>query len=183
MQRSDVNKPDADSPQDWRGIHMSRGMKLRLSGLGISIDRDGKVHSPPPDLLISIDLFAYWLEIAMTHLIESQETHRHLLTVWGRGDKQEGGQWLEREFSSSLQCITAAAIAVDAFYAMVRDQVHIPEEVIQAWRNNRTSRPKCAFRGSRPPVPDDSGHRFRAKAAGYRSEATLVFLWISDYGF
>ena len=41
----------------------------------------------------------------------------------------------------------------------------------------------CAFRGSRPPVPDDSGHRFRAKAAGYRSEATLIFLWISDYGF
>jgi hypothetical protein len=33
----------------------------------------------------------------------------------------------------------------------------------------------CAFRGSRPSVPDDSGHRFRMKAAGYRSEATLVF--------
>jgi len=29
--------------------------------------------------------------------------------------------------------------------------------------------------GSRPLIPGDSGHRFRAKTAGHRSEATLVF--------
>ena len=30
--------------------------------------------------------------------------------------------------------------------------------------------------GSRPPVPLEAGHLIRGKAAGYRSEATLVFL-------
>lgn len=137
-----MSESDTDIPQESRGIHISRGMRLRLSGLSISIDRDGNVHSPAPDLSMSIDLFAYWLEIAMAHLIGAEDAHRQLLAVWGRGDDQEGRQWLEREFSTSLQCITAAAIAVDAFYTMVRDHVHIPEKDIQAWRANRTSRPK-----------------------------------------
>jgi hypothetical protein len=30
--------------------------------------------------------------------------------------------------------------------------------------------------GSRPPVPAEAGHPIRSKAAGYRSEATLIFL-------
>jgi hypothetical protein len=30
--------------------------------------------------------------------------------------------------------------------------------------------------GSRPPVPTEAGHPNRMKAAGYRSEATLVFV-------
>jgi hypothetical protein len=30
--------------------------------------------------------------------------------------------------------------------------------------------------GSRPPVPAEAGHLIRSKAAGYRSEATLIFL-------
>jgi hypothetical protein len=30
--------------------------------------------------------------------------------------------------------------------------------------------------GSRPRVPAEAGHLIRSKAAGYRSEATLVFL-------
>jgi hypothetical protein len=29
--------------------------------------------------------------------------------------------------------------------------------------------------GSRPPVPAEAGHLIQGKAAGYRSEATLVF--------
>jgi hypothetical protein len=30
--------------------------------------------------------------------------------------------------------------------------------------------------GSRPPVPAEAGHLIQGKAAGYRSEATLIFL-------
>jgi len=56
-------------------------MRLRLSALSISIDRDGNVQTPPPDLSVSIDLFAYWLEIAMAHLIEAEDAHRELLAV------------------------------------------------------------------------------------------------------
>lgn len=117
-------------------------MRLRLSGIRISIDRNGNVQVPPPELSMSIDLFAYWLEIAMMHLVEAEESHRKLLVVWDAGDDREGGQLLEREFSTSLQCITASGIAVDAFYAMVRNHVQIPQKDIEAWRTNRTSRPK-----------------------------------------
>lgn len=137
-----MSQSETDEPQGWRGIHISRGMRLRLSNISISIDRDGNVQSPPPDLSLSIDLYAYWLEIAMAHLIEAEVAHGELLKVWGHGDDQEGGRWLEREFSASLQCITSAAIAVDAFYAMTRDHIQIPEKDVEAWRTNRTSRAK-----------------------------------------
>ena len=137
-----MSHPDSNPSKEWRGIHISRGMRLRLSSLSISIDREGNVHSPEPEVSVSIDLFAYWLEIGMVHLIAAENAHQQLLAVWGRGDDQEGGQWLEKEFSASLQCITASAIAIDAFYAMVRDHVQIPEKDIEAWRSNRTSRPK-----------------------------------------
>lgn len=137
-----MNQPGSTDSQDWRGIHISRGMRLRLSGISISIGSDGNIQMPPPEISISIDLFAYWLEIAMSHLIEAEAIHKDLLTVWGKGDDQVGGQYLEREFSAGLQCITASAIAVDAFYAMARDHVTVPESVMEAWRSNRTSRPK-----------------------------------------
>jgi hypothetical protein len=117
-------------------------MRLRLGNISISISGDGDLQPSPVEVSVSIDLFAYWLEIAMAHLIRAGDVHKELLAVWGQSNGEQGSQWLEGEFASSLQCITAAAIAVDAFYAMVRDHVPIPEKDIEAWRTNRTSRPK-----------------------------------------
>lgn len=131
-----------DAPQEWRGIHITRGMRLRLSKISISIGGDGDLQQSPPKISVSIDLFVYWLEISMVHLVKAKEAHTELLAVWGRDDYKRGSQFLEREFAYSLQCITASAIAVDAFYAMVRDNVPVPEQEIDAWRTNRTSRPK-----------------------------------------
>jgi len=117
-------------------------MRLQLSGLKISFDRDGKVQLTPPDFSLSLDLFAYWLKIGFTHLIQAENAHRDLLVVWEQGDNPERDQWLEKEFSASLQCVIAAAIAIDSFYAMVRNHVQIPRGDIEAWRTNRTRRPK-----------------------------------------
>lgn len=136
-----MNQQETDTTQDFQGIHISRGMRLRLSNLNISID-DGNIQLPSPDISVSIDLFVYWLEISIAHLIEAEHCHKELLVAWSQDGNQGKGQWLEREFSTSLQSITAAATAVDAFYAMVRDHIQIPKEDIAAWRNNRTSRSK-----------------------------------------
>ena len=79
------------------------------------------------------------------------------------------------------------ATAVSSDHHLIQCMVYIDLNMVRAGAVNHPSewnfggyneihKPhECAFRGSRPPVPDDSGHRFQAKAAGYRSEATLVF--------
>jgi len=47
---------------------------------------------------------------------------------------------LEREFESSMQAIMASAIAIDAFYAVLRNKAEIPEMLIKRWREKRTAR-------------------------------------------
>lgn len=39
-----------------------------------------------------------------------------------------------------MQAATAAAIGVDAFYAAVKDRIHVPERTARAWRKNGTAR-------------------------------------------
>jgi hypothetical protein len=39
-----------------------------------------------------------------------------------------------------MQSMTAAAIALDAFYACVKERIEIPRETKDAWRKNRTAR-------------------------------------------
>jgi hypothetical protein len=57
------------SSKEWRGIHATRGMCLRLSGLELSFNDDGKIEGPPVELFVSINLFVYWFEIALEHLL------------------------------------------------------------------------------------------------------------------
>jgi hypothetical protein len=47
---------------------------------------------------------------------------------------------LEREFEAAMQAIMAAAIAVDASYALIRSHVHLPPSIVTKWRTNRTAR-------------------------------------------
>jgi hypothetical protein len=39
-----------------------------------------------------------------------------------------------------MQAITAAAIAMDAFYGCVKERIEIPQETRDIWRKNRTAR-------------------------------------------
>lgn len=47
---------------------------------------------------------------------------------------------MEQEFLSSMQACVACAIALDAFYATVKDCIDLPSDLTDTWRKNRTSR-------------------------------------------
>ena len=47
---------------------------------------------------------------------------------------------LEAEFESSMQAITSAAIAWDAFYSILLQNVKVPQSIIEKWRSGRTAR-------------------------------------------
>lgn len=136
---SAVGGADAD---EWRGIHVTRGMRLRLSNVSFVLGADGSVQGSPVEVSLSVDMYVYWLEIAFGHLLIAEEAHAELLAVWDTNDPDLTGPPLEREFSSSMQCLTAAVVAIDAFYAVARDHIPVAPDEVEAWRRNRTSRPR-----------------------------------------
>jgi hypothetical protein len=52
----------------------------------------------------------------------------------------EKARTLEREFESSMRAIMAAAIALDAFYAVLQPHVGPEPKLLEKWRKKRTAR-------------------------------------------
>jgi len=129
------------STDEWRGIHVTRSMRLRISDLTFSLKDDGTVEASDIKVDLSIDMYVYWLEMALEHLEAAEAAHAQLLETWTKDDSASSAA-LERDCRESMQCIVASAIAIDAFYAMVGDHVKVPERTREAWRRNRTSRAK-----------------------------------------
>ena len=61
------------------------------------------------------------------------------LPISGTNAEQKAAT-LEREFESSMQAIMSAAIAIDAFYAIIQTHVVLPPSLLEKWRTKRTSR-------------------------------------------
>lgn len=93
-------------------------------------------------LHVHYDVCPTWLDLATRHLADAEERKLARVAAWQSDDQDARAATLEREFESSMQAIMAAAIAVDPFYAALRGKISIPEETIQAWREQRTARHK-----------------------------------------
>jgi hypothetical protein len=91
-------------------------------------------------LHVHYDLCSKWLELAARHLADAKERKLARIDAWTAGEEEAKGTTLEREFESSMQAIMAAAIAVDAFYATIKDKTNIPEKTFQTWKEKRTAR-------------------------------------------
>ncbi len=139
----DQDRDDPPPPASG-GIYLSRGMQLQIpaGGFTISVGGDGQADMRVTAVKLCLGLHVRWLEIALKHLEDAERAHADLLDGWPAGDDELKGQTLENEFASSLQSVVAAAVAVDAFYAMIRRYIAVPEDTMKAWRKNRTSRPR-----------------------------------------
>jgi hypothetical protein len=127
---------------NWHGVYVSHATQLRISGIQISIGKDGSTDIGEPKTHLLTWMFVYWMEIALEHLQQAHLAHVQLLEKWVPGEPAEGSKHLRDEFSSSMQCINAAAIAVDAFYAAIKNVAPISEDEISRWKAKKTSRPK-----------------------------------------
>jgi hypothetical protein len=81
-----------------------------------------------------------WLDIAFRRAIEAEEGRAELLAAWATPDNERVLLALEREFEAAMQAMAAAAIALDAFYASVKERIEIPQAIKDAWKKNRTAR-------------------------------------------
>ena len=81
-----------------------------------------------------------WLKIALGHAKEAQQWKERRVVAWQGTDDNLKASTLEGECASSMQAITAAAIAVDALYASVQPMIILPPTLVDTWRKKRTPR-------------------------------------------
>jgi hypothetical protein len=124
------------------GVFVTKGMTWGIppGGLVISRDSAGKPVGGPMTIHVHFDVGPTWLEIALRHLEDAKVKRAVRIEAWQGTDEQAKAAALEGEFEASMQAITAAVTAIDAFYAVVRTKTQLPHDLIAAWRKNRTAR-------------------------------------------
>lgn len=123
------------------GVFISRGMTLTIpdGGLILSIDPEGKTDSSLT-LHVHFDVCPTWCQLALQHLEKARQAREERVAAWSANNEELKGKTLEREFEASMQAIMAAAVALEAFYAVVQQSVQLPPSLVDRWRNGRTAR-------------------------------------------
>jgi hypothetical protein len=118
-----------------------KGMTVAVppGGLKLKVGPNGRVSA---DLVIHVrfDVCPTWTELALWHLNDAKAKRDKRVAAWTSGTAEEKAGALEREFEASMQAVMAAAIAVDAFHAMVKPHVNLPASLVKRWRDRRTAR-------------------------------------------
>ena len=107
--------------------------------LVVAIGQDAEPASTPTSH-VHFDVCSTWLELAMRHLSDAQVAQGARIETWKDADESKKTGALEWEFGASIQAIMASGIAVDAFYAAVQSRVHLPQSLIDEWRDKDTPR-------------------------------------------
>jgi len=132
--------------QPSRGVFITEGMRITIpaGALTVGIGPDGEPNAELKTLHVGLDLCPYWLEIALGHLEATEEASKIVEQAHEAEDDTRKGEALKLEFTSGMQAIMAGAIAMDAYYASVKEHADIPDidELSRTWRQNGTARYK-----------------------------------------
>ena len=105
----------------------------------VAIGQDAEPASSPTSH-VHFDVCPTWLELAIRHLSDAQVAQGARIETCKDADEHSKTGALEWEFGASIQAIMASSIAVDALYAVVQTRVHLPQSLIDEWRDKRTPR-------------------------------------------
>jgi hypothetical protein len=124
------------------GVFVTKGMTFAVpaGGLTISLDAAGKPTGGTMSIEVHFDVGPTWLEIALDHLEDAKLKQALRVEAWKGKDDEAKAAALEREFEASMQAIMAAAIAIDAFYAVVQTKIKLPHGLITTWQTKKTAR-------------------------------------------
>lgn len=150
-------------PNEWHGIFVMQGQRLSISSFTISINDEGELSSPGPTLSTGVEMAPYWLEMAMEHAKASERLVSRTNEAWKTGDPEVQTKALNAEFKAALQAMTAAAFAIDAFYATINEVAPVPEATLKAWNKNRTRRSRRVFESIRRNFPMTAGSQASLK--------------------
>lgn len=116
------NLPTPSIPAPSSGIHISRGVRLRIpvGGLVISVGSGQGPSMEVKAVELQLDTCIHWLEIALEHLANAKTAHEELVAESGNGLKL--GALLDQEFKASVQAAFAAATFFEALYATTMER-------------------------------------------------------------
>lgn len=122
------------------GVFITKGMQISIPEFSIQMAPEGWLNVGPIVVHTGIDLCPYWLEISYEHLLATETANDNLLSAKEERSDEKIAAALQVEFTSGMQAIMASGIAIDAFYACVKDRIGIPRELVQSWRKKGTAR-------------------------------------------
>jgi hypothetical protein len=138
------------------GIRVLKDNSFIIPAGALTISPDGEIKLT--EVHLHYDVCPTWLEIALDHLAHAGSHHAAAMACTSLPDGASHSDHVECEFRASMQAIMASAIAVDAFYANIKSRTSIPEDMLRAWRKNRTARyafiaETCGVRSASRPSP------------------------------
>lgn len=122
------------------GIFISKGMSLSIPDFTLTIGEDGQINASPITIHVRFDVCPTWIKLAKNHLDDALKARLKRDEAWKGTDENEKATCLEKEFESSMQAITSAAIAIDSIYSILQEHVNIPPSLRDRWRKGRTAR-------------------------------------------
>jgi hypothetical protein len=123
-------------------VFITDGMQFSISGLSLTIGNDGKIEAGPVSLSTFFDICPHWLDIAYEHLLRTEQANRDLMSAIEAKNNDGIGNALRAEFSSGIQTMMASAVAIEAYYACIKDRIEIPEKLVRCWQKNGLARYK-----------------------------------------
>lgn len=115
-------------------------LRIPEGGLEVSIGEDGKPSAHLRKIEVSLDVWPYWLDIAIDNAIVAREARAELQTAATEGRDADKGPHLVDECKASMIACSAGAFALDAFYESVREQLPELEALVRQWNDARTPR-------------------------------------------
>jgi hypothetical protein len=112
-----MHDSDSTSKPSPGGIHISRGVTMRIPVGGLVIRTNG--DAPGMEITrveLQLDTCVHWLEIARENLTAARSAHQALLEAKANGGA-DLGELLDREFKASVQASVAAATFFEALHA------------------------------------------------------------------
>lgn len=127
-------------PTPDSGVFLVKGDRVTILPFSIFTDENGETKTTPIGLNLEIDMTRYWLSIAFQHLVKTEQHHHRLMTAKLEKNDDKIAKQLVRELSSGMQSIMASSIAIDAYYASIKDIIELPNELTATWRTKGTAR-------------------------------------------
>lgn len=124
------------------GVFLVKGDAVSVQPFTISVNEQGEIEASPVVLHVGIDMTGYWLEIAYKHLLNTELAHKKLMLAKEEGNDEKISRYLKKESIAGMQSIMASGIALDAYYASIKEHVKIPQSTLDSWRENSTARYK-----------------------------------------
>jgi hypothetical protein len=119
-----------------------RGSTITIpdGGLRISIDEDGSLKPEITQLQASIQVWTSWLSVAFTRLDDTRLARKRLTEATAHNDDMAESAALDEEFQGSLQTISAAVFALDAFYGAIHTMISLSQSEKDARQQNNAGR-------------------------------------------